>query len=180
MTIKRFKGMTPKVPASCFIEESAQLVGDVVLGEDCSVWFNTVIRGDVNPIRIGARTNVQDLTMIHVMSRKFGTTIGDDVTIGHHVVLHGCTVGSRVLIGMGAILMDGVEVGDDCIVAAGALLTQGTKVPPGSLVVGSPGRIRRALTDEERAFLVQSAQNYLGYAAEYRTSLEVVAPEDAK
>ncbi len=171
MTLKRFRGIAPRIHPTAFIEESAQIVGDVELGEGSSVWFNTVIRGDVNPIRIGARTNVQDLTMIHVMSQKFGTTIGDEVTVGHHVVLHGCTLGSRILVGMGAILMDGVVVGDDCLIAAGALLTPGTKVPNGSLVVGSPAKVKRPLTDDERAFLRQSAQNYVGYAAQYRQDL---------
>lgn len=168
MSVRSFRGKSPRIAASCFVEESAQLVGDVELGEESSVWFNTVVRGDVNPIRIGARTNLQDLSMVHVLSHRFGTTLGDDVTVGHHVVLHGCTVGSRVLIGMGAILMDGVEVGDDCIVAAGALLTPGTKIPSGSLAVGSPAKVKRPLTAEEREFLVQSAKNYVGYAREYR------------
>lgn len=171
MTVRSFRGKTPKIPGSCFIEPSAQLIGDVELGEASSVWFNSVLRGDVNPIRIGARTNIQDLTMVHVMSQKFGTTIGDDVTVGHHVVLHGCTVGSRVLIGMGAILMDGVEVGDDCIIAAGALLTPGTIVPAGSLAVGSPAKVRRPLTVEERTWLTESAQNYVGYAKEHAAEL---------
>ena len=146
------------------------MIGDVSLGEGCSVWFNTVLRGDVNPIRLGARTNIQDLSMVHVLSHRFGTSMGVDVTVGHHVVLHGCTVGNRVLIGMGAILMDGVEVGDDCVVAAGALLTPGTRVPPGSLVLGSPAKVRRAITPAERAWITESAQNYVGYAAEHRSS----------
>lgn len=168
MAIRSFRGITPTLHESCFIEGSAQIVGDVELGEDSSVWFNAVVRGDVNPIRIGRRTNIQDLTMVHVLSRRFGTQLGDDVTVGHHVVLHGCRIGSRVLVGMGAIVMDDVEVGDDCIVGAGSLLTPGTRVPPGSLVVGSPAKVRRALTAEERSFLLQSARNYVEYAREYR------------
>lgn len=170
MAIRSFRGHTPTIPGSCFVDASAQVIGDVVLGEDASVWFNCVLRGDVNPIRIGARTNIQDLSLIHVLSHKFGTTIGDDVTVGHHVVLHGCTVGNRVLVGMGAILLDGVEVGDDCIIAAGALLTPGTKIPPGSLVLGSPAKVKRPLTDEERANLVASAANYVKYAHEHRSA----------
>lgn len=168
--IRPFRGHTPTIPASCFIEDSAQIIGDVVFGEQSSVWFNTVVRGDVNPIRIGARTNLQDLTMVHVLSKKHATTIGDDVTVGHHVVLHGCTVGSRVLIGMGAILMDGVTVGDDCIIAAGALLTPGTTIPSGHLAVGSPAKVSRRLKEEEKSFLKQSAQNYVGYSEEHRAS----------
>lgn len=168
--IRAFRGQLPRIPESCFIEDSAHIIGDVILGEDSSVWFNTIVRGDVNPIRIGARTNIQDLTMVHVLSKKHGTTIGDDVTVGHHVVLHGCTVGNRALVGMGAILMDGVVVGDDCIVAAGALLTPGTTIPSGHLAIGSPAKVGRRLKDEEKAFLKQSARNYVEYALEHRRS----------
>ena len=170
MALRRFRDQTQRVHPSCFVEDSAQVIGDVELGEDSSVWFNSVLRGDVNPIRIGRRTNIQDLSMIHVTSHRYSTAIGDDVTVGHHVVLHGCTVGNRVLVGMGAIVMDGVEIGDDCIIGAGTLLTPGTKIPPGSLVVGSPGRVKRALTDEERGFLLESAKHYVHTAAEHRAS----------
>jgi len=145
-------------------------VGDVELGEDSSVWFNAVLRGDVNPIRIGRRTNLQDLSLVHVTTQKHATHVGDDCTVGHHVILHGCLVGNRVLVGMGATLMDGVEVGDECIIGAGALLTPGTKVPPSSLVVGSPGKVKRPITEEERAFLRKSAEGYVHLAAEHRAS----------
>jgi carbonic anhydrase/acetyltransferase-like protein (isoleucine patch superfamily) len=168
MSVRPFRGHHPKIHPSCFVEDSAQVIGDVEIGEDSSVWFNSVVRGDVNPIRIGRRTNVQDLSMIHVLSDRFGTEIGDDVTIGHHVVLHGCKIGNRVLLGIGAIVMDGAEVGDDCIIAAGALLPPGMQVPPGSLAVGSPARIKRQLGDEERAWLRTSAANYVGYAREHK------------
>lgn len=170
MSLRPFKGVLPKLGEGCFVEDSAQVIGDVVLGDEASVWFNSVIRGDVNPIRIGARTNIQDLSMVHVLHEKYGTLIGDDVTVGHHVVLHGCTVGNRVLIGMGAVLMDGVEVGDDCIIAAGALLTPGTRIPAGSVAVGSPAKVRRPINDEERQWLLQSARNYVRYAREHRDS----------
>ncbi|WP_163996517.1 gamma carbonic anhydrase family protein [Pyxidicoccus caerfyrddinensis] len=170
MALRPFRGVTPRVDPSCFVEDSAQVVGDVELGEDSSVWFNAVLRGDVNPIRIGKRTNIQDLTMVHVTTELHATHVGDDVTVGHRVILHGCVVGNRVLVGMGAILMDGVEVGDECIIGAGALLTPGTKVPPGSLVVGSPGKVKRPITDEERQFLLLSAQHYVQLAAEHRAS----------
>ena len=168
MPLRTFRGVSPRIHESCFIENSAQVVGDVEIGEDSSVWFNTVIRGDVNPVRIGRRTNVQDLSLIHVLSQRHGTTVGDDVTIGHHVVLHGCQLGSRVLVGMGAILLDGVTVGDDCIIAAGALVTPGTVIPSGSLVMGSPAKVKRPLTEAERSTLVTSALNYVGFAREYR------------
>lgn len=170
MALRRFKDQTPRVHPSCFVEDSAQVIGDVELGEDTSVWFNSVLRGDVNAIRIGRRANIQDLSMIHVTSHRHSTFIGDDVTVGHHVVLHGCRVGHRVLVGMGAIVMDDVEIGDDCIIGAGTLLTPGTKVPPGSLVVGSPGKVKRAITDEERAFLLESAKHYVRTAADHRAS----------
>ncbi len=170
MAIRRFKDHYPQIHQSCFVEDSAQVVGDVELGAESSVWFNTVIRGDVNPIRIGRRTNIQDLSMIHVLKDRYSTVIGDDVTVGHHVVLHGCRVGNRVLVGMGAILMDDVEVGDDCIIAAGALLTPGTRVPSGSLVLGSPGRVKRSLDAKERAWLLESAGNYVEYSREHQAS----------
>jgi carbonic anhydrase/acetyltransferase-like protein (isoleucine patch superfamily) len=168
MTVRAFKGHTPRIHPSCFIEDSAQIIGDVVVGEESSVWFNTVIRGDVHSIRIGRRTNVQDLCLIHVSKDRFSTTLGDEVTVGHHVTLHGCTVGSRVLVGMGAVLMDGVEVGDDCLIAGGALLVPGTKIPSGMLAVGSPAKAKRALTDAERAWLRESAANYVSYGRTYR------------
>ncbi|MFP2925497.1 gamma carbonic anhydrase family protein [Pyxidicoccus sp. 3LG] len=170
MALRPFRGVSPRVHPSCFVEDSAQVVGDVELGEDSSVWYNAVLRGDVNPIRIGKRTNIQDLTLIHVTTQIHATHVGDDCTVGHHVILHGCIVGNRVLVGMGATLMDGVEVGDECIIGAGALLTPGTKVPPGSLVVGSPGRVKRPVTEEERDFLQQSALHYVQLAAEHRAS----------
>lgn len=170
MTIRAFKGIHPRIHPDAFVEDSAQVIGDVEIGEGSSIWFNTVIRGDVNPIRIGARTNIQDLSMVHVLKDRYATHIGDEVTVGHHVVLHGCRIGHRVLVGMGAILMDDVEVGDDCIIAAGALLTPGTRIPPGSLAVGSPAKVKRPLTDAERTWLRTSAQNYVEYAQAYRES----------
>jgi carbonic anhydrase/acetyltransferase-like protein (isoleucine patch superfamily) len=170
MALRPFRGKTPQVHPSCFVEDSAQVIGDVELGEDSSVWFNTVIRGDVNAIRIGRRTNIQDLTMVHCTTAKYPTTVGDDVTVGHHVVLHGCVIGNRVLVGMGAVVMDGAEVGDDTIIGAGALVTPGTKIPPGSLAVGSPAKVKRALTGEELAFLRESAKHYVHTAAEHRAS----------
>jgi len=170
MALRPFRGVSPRVHPSCFVEDSAQVVGDVELGEDSSVWFNAVLRGDVNPIRIGRRTNLQDLSLVHVTTQKHATHVGDDCTVGHHVILHGCLVGNRVLVGMGATLMDGVEVGDECIIGAGALLTPGTKVPPSCLVVGSPGKVKRPITEEERAFLRKSAEGYVHLAAEHRAS----------
>ncbi|NTX67274.1 gamma carbonic anhydrase family protein [Myxococcus sp. CA051A] len=170
MALRAFRGVSPRIHPSCFVDDSAQVVGDVELGEGSSIWLNTVLRGDVNPIRVGRRTNLQDLSLVHVTGGRSSTLIGDDVTVGHHVVLHGCTVGNRVLVGMGSILLDEVEVGDDCIIGAGTLLTPGTKVLPGSMVMGSPGKVKRPLTEAEREFLLMSAHHYVELANEYRAS----------
>jgi carbonic anhydrase/acetyltransferase-like protein (isoleucine patch superfamily) len=166
--IRIFKNHAPRVAPSAYVDESAQVVGDVVIGEESSVWMNAVVRGDVNHIRIGSRTNIQDGTIVHVMrDPSHPTSVGDDVTVGHGVVLHGCTVANRCLIGMGAILLNGSSVGEDCIVAAGTLLPEGMAVPARSLVMGSPGAVRRPLTADEIAFILQSAQNYVAYRLDY-------------
>ncbi len=165
--IRAFQGIKPTIPKSCFIEETAVVIGDVAMGEECSVWFHAVIRGDVNYIRIGHRTNVQDLCMLHVTHDTAPLVIGDDVTIGHHVVLHGCTIKDRVLVGMGAIIMDGAVIGEDSVVGAGALVTEGTVVPPKSLILGSPAKIKRPVTEQELAWIRESAQNYVRYARQY-------------
>jgi carbonic anhydrase/acetyltransferase-like protein (isoleucine patch superfamily) len=166
--IRIFKNHAPRVAPSAYVDDSAQVIGDVVIGEESSVWMNAVVRGDVNHIRIGSRTNIQDGTVVHVMrDPSHPTTVGDDVTVGHGVVLHGCTVANRCLIGMGAILLNGSSVGEDCIVAAGTLLPEGMAVPARSLVMGSPGKVRRPLTDDEVAFILQSAQNYVAYWLDY-------------
>lgn len=165
--IRTFQGVTPTIPQSCFIEETAVVIGDVVMGEDSSAWFHAVIRGDVNYIRIGARTNVQDLCMLHVSHGTHPLIIGDDVTIGHHVVLHGCTIHNRVLVGMGAIIMDGAVIGEDSVVGAGALVTENTIVPPKSLILGSPAKVKRPVTEQELAWIRESAQNYIRYSRQY-------------
>src|SRR5262245_3025458 len=161
--IRTFQGIKPTVPSSCFIEDSAIVLGDVVMGEECSVWFHAVIRGDVNYIRIGKRTNVQDLCMLHVTHDTHPLMIGDEVTIGHSVVLHGCTIKNRVLIGMGAIVMDGAVIGEDSVVGAGALVTEGMIVPPKSLILGSPAKVKRTVSDKELAWIKESAENYVRY-----------------
>lgn len=172
MAIRAFEGKQPKVPDSAWVDDSAVVIGGVELAEDVSIWMGSVLRGDVNTIRIGARTNIQDLSVVHVTSNRFDTTVGEDVTVGHRVILHGCTVGNRVLVGMGAILMDGVEVGDDCIIGAGALLTPGTKIPSGHLALGSPAKAKRPITEEERAFLTKSAAHYVALANRHRQARE--------
>ena len=166
--IAGFRGIDPTIDPTVFVAASAVVVGDVVVGADASLWFHTVVRGDVGPVRIGARSNLQDHVTVHVVGGKFGTMIGDDVTIGHRAIVHGCTLGNRVLIGMGAVVLDGAEIADDCLVGAGALITPGMRVPAGRLVLGNPARVVRELRDDERAALLQSAANYVGYAAEYR------------
>lgn len=165
--IRTFQGIKPTVPTSCFIEATAVVIGDVVMGEECSVWFNAVVRGDVNSIRIGDRTNVQDLCMLHVTHGTHPLVIGNDVTIGHHVVLHGCTIHDRVLVGMGAIIMDGVVIGEDSVVGAGALVTEGTVIPPKSLILGSPAKVKRPVTEKELDWIKESAENYVTYARQY-------------
>ena len=160
--IQPFKDIAPQIHSSAWITESAQIIGDVVIGEESSVWFNAVIRGDVNYIRIGKRTNIQDGCVLHVARRTHPLVIGDEVTIGHNVTLHACTIGNRCLIGMGAVLMDGAEVGENSIVAAGSVVTPGTKIPPGSLVLGSPARVKRPLTEMESRNIRESAAHYVG------------------
>jgi len=167
--IRTFQGIKPTIAETAFIEDTALVIGDVVIGADSSVWFNAVVRGDVHSIRIGSRTNIQDLSVVHVTHETHPTVLGDEVTVGHHVVLHGCTIKDRVLIGMGAIIMDGAVIGEDCVVGAGALVTERTSVPPKSLLLGSPAKVKRPVTAAELAWIRESANNYVEYARQYRT-----------
>ena len=166
--IRQYKGKTPEIDSSSYIDDSAHVIGDVVIGEDSSVWFNATIRGDVNYIRIGARTNIQDSSVLHVTKGTHPLFIGNEVTVGHSVTLHGCTIKDRCLIGMGAIILDGAEVGEDSIVGAGALVKEGMRVKPGTLVVGVPAREVRQLTDEEVRRIKTSAGNYIDYMSDYK------------
>jgi carbonic anhydrase/acetyltransferase-like protein (isoleucine patch superfamily) len=165
--LRTFRGRTPVVDRSAYIDQSAQVIGDVEIGAECSLWMNTVVRGDVNTIRIGDRSNIQDNTVVHVQRGTHPTVIADDVTIGHSAMVHGCTIHSRVLIGIGAILLNGSVIGEDSIVAAGSLVTEGMVVPPRSLVMGSPARVRRPLTDEEVRTVLAYAENYVRYRLDY-------------
>ena len=165
--LRAFRGVMPTIATSAFVDETAAVIGDVVIGSESSIWFNAVVRGDVHYIRIGHRTNVQDLSLLHVTHETNPLTIGDDVTVGHHVVLHGCTINNRVLIGMGTVIMDGVVIEEDCVVGAGALITERMHVPSKSLMLGSPAKLKRTLTDEELAWIKESAQNYVRYARQY-------------
>ena len=165
--IRTFKNIEPTIHETAFITDDAIIIGDVEIGEDASVWFGSIIRGDVNYIRIGARTNIQDGTIIHVSSKKHATILEDEITVGHRVTLHGCHIESGCLIGIGAILMDGVRVGRKSLVGAGSLLTPGTQIPPRSLVLGSPARVKRELTDDELAYLDKSWRNYVELKKHY-------------
>ena len=170
--LRAFRDASPRVNPTAFIDDSAQVIGDVEIGEESSVWMAVVIRGDVNSIRIGRRTNVQDGTIVHVMTRTHPTTIGDNVTVGHGAIVHGCTIDDQCLIGMGAILLNGSHVGTGSIVAAGSLLVEGMKVPPRSLVMGSPGRVKRTLADAEVASIQGYADRYVGYRLDYMTHVD--------
>lgn len=161
-----FLDQTPQIHESCFVAKDAVVLGDVTLGENSSVWYQCVLRGDINRIVIGANTNIQDGTVVH-LADKFGTFVGDWVTVGHKALLHACTVEDEVLIGMGAIVMDGAVIGKRSIVAAGTLVTPGTNVPPGSLVMGSPAKVKRTLAEDEQAGLKVWAQRYVATTKEY-------------
>jgi carbonic anhydrase/acetyltransferase-like protein (isoleucine patch superfamily) len=163
-----FEGKMPRLHENVFVVDSAIIIGDVEIGKDSSVWFNTVIRGDVNYIRIGERTNIQDLSMLHVEKGLYPLVIGNEVTIGHSVTLHGCRIKDRCLIGMGVIILNNAEIGEESIIGAGSLITEHTVIPPRSLVIGSPGRVKRQVTEEELSWINRSAQNYLNYVNRYR------------
>lgn len=165
--LRPYRGQLPRVHPSAFIDDSAQVIGDVEIGDESSVWMCVVMRGDVNHIRIGARTNIQDGTIVHVMKDTHPTIIGNDVTVGHGAVVHGCTIEDRCLIGMGAILLNGVVVGTGSIVAAGTLLPEGTVIPPHSLVMGAPGKVRRTLGDDDLAEIQMYADRYVAYRLDY-------------
>ena len=173
MTIRTFQGLTPRLGERVFIDPACVVLGDVVLGDDCSVWPMAVIRGDMHRIRIGARTSVQDGSVLHITHASdfnpggHPLTIGDDVTIGHKALLHGCTIGNRVLVGMGATVMDGVDVEDEVIIAAGAVVPPGKTLESGHVYAGNPAKPLRALKDSERAFFRYTAGNYVKLKDEY-------------
>lgn len=164
--IMTYAGRAPRIATSAYIAESADVIGDVEIGENASVWFGAVLRGDIDPIRVGANTNIQDGSVVHTMLGS-PTTIGDWVTVGHRAVLHGCTIEDHCLIGMGAVLLNHVRVGEGSIVAAGALVLQETVIPPRSLYLGSPARFQRQLTEADRPFIDMHAAHYLEYKEIY-------------
>ncbi len=169
--IRAYAGILPTVPSSCYVDHSAQVIGDVILGDQASVWMNAVVRGDVNSIRIGARSNVQDCAVLHGMRHLYPVTIGEMVTIGHNATVHGCTVADAVLIGIGAVVLNDARIGEGSIIAAGAVIPEHTVIPPRSLVAGVPGKVRRTLADDDVATILQYARNYLDYSAIYRAEL---------
>jgi carbonic anhydrase/acetyltransferase-like protein (isoleucine patch superfamily) len=169
--LRTFRGVSPRIHPTAFIDDSAQVIGDVEIGEESGIWMCAVVRGDVNAIRVGRRTNIQDGTVVHAMTGTHETTIGDRVTIGHGAIIHGCTIEHQCLIGMGAIVLNGAHVGTGSIVAAGTLIVENMKVPPKSLVMGSPGKVRRLLTHAEIAEIQTYADRYVEYRLEYMSRM---------
>ncbi|MBY8318321.1 gamma carbonic anhydrase family protein [Vibrio fluvialis] len=179
--IRSYKGITPQIGERVYIDESSVLVGDIKIGNDASIWPLVAARGDVNHIVIGARSNIQDGSVLHVTHKNndnpdgYPLIIGEDVTVGHKVMLHGCTIQDRVLVGMGAIVLDGVIVESDVMIGAGSLVPPGKRLESGYLYIGSPVKQARPLNEKERAFLVKSAQNYVQNKNDYLTSVEAVS-----
>jgi carbonic anhydrase/acetyltransferase-like protein (isoleucine patch superfamily) len=165
--IRSYRGKTPQIAASAYIDPSAQIIGDVVIGERSSVWCHTTVRGDVHYIRLGEETNVQDNCCLHVMTGQYPLTLGNRVTVGHSVTLHGCEIEDDCLIGIGAILLNGVKVGTGSVIAAGALVTERTEIPAGSVVMGAPAKVRRAATAADREMIRRHAANYVRYRQTY-------------
>jgi carbonic anhydrase/acetyltransferase-like protein (isoleucine patch superfamily) len=176
MPLYELKGVKPRLGRDVFVADGARIIGDVHIGDQSSVWFGAVLRGDYMPIRIGARTNVQDNAVLHITSELAATTLGDDVTIGHAAIVHGCTIGNRCLVGMGSIVLDGAVIGDDSFVAAGTLVTPGTIVPPKSFVLGRPAKVARAVSERDLASMREAAARYVQYAGEFREACRLSAP----
>jgi gamma-carbonic anhydrase len=165
--IRTFRGTTPRLGRGVFLAETCAVIGDVDIGDESSIWYGTVLRGDVMPIRIGARTSIQDNTVIHVTAGKYGTTVGSDCTIGHGAIIHACAIEDACLIGMGSIILDGARIGTGSLVGAGALVTPGTDIPPNSLVIGSPAKVKRAITAKEREAIEYGARHYVELTRAY-------------
>jgi carbonic anhydrase/acetyltransferase-like protein (isoleucine patch superfamily) len=174
MPIYAHKSNVPQIAADAYVAPNATVIGDVVVGAASSLWFGTVVRGDVFPIRIGARTNVQDNAVVHVTAARASTSIGDDVTIGHLALIHGCTIGHRCLVGMGSIVLDGAVIEDDCFIAAGSLVSPGTRLPSGSFALGRPAKVVRPVRAEDLATIAQASAAYVQYAREFVTDVKLV------
>jgi carbonic anhydrase/acetyltransferase-like protein (isoleucine patch superfamily) len=169
--IRPYNGHAPRIPDSCYVDASAQVIGDVTLGEQASVWMNAVVRGDVHSIHIGARSNVQDCAVLHGMRHLYPVYVGEGVSIGHNATVHGCIVEDNCLVGIGATILNNARIGEGSIVAAGAVVPEGMVVPPGSLVIGVPGAVRRAITGADFELIQMYARNYLDYSAQYKLEL---------
>jgi carbonic anhydrase/acetyltransferase-like protein (isoleucine patch superfamily) len=165
--IRSYQGHTPEIPESCYVDVSAQVIGDVILGEHASIWMNAVVRGDVHSVRVGAHSNVQDCAVLHGMRNLYPVIVGEYVTIGHNATVHGCIVEDACLVGMGATIMNNALIGEGSIVAAGAVVSENTRVPPRSLVAGVPAKVRRELTSDDREMILKYARNYLDYTKIY-------------
>jgi carbonic anhydrase/acetyltransferase-like protein (isoleucine patch superfamily) len=165
--IRSYQGVTPQFPDTCYVDDSAQIIGNVILGEHSSIWMNAVLRGDVHEIRVGHYSNVQDNCVLHGMKEQFGVYLGDYVTVGHSAVLHGCRIEALCLIGMGSIILNGAVIGTGSIIAAGTLIPEGTIVEPNSLWMGSPGKFRRKLEKDDEESILRYAKNYVGYKKVY-------------
>ena len=176
--IRSYQGRTPVIPSSCYVDISAQVLGDVTLGEHSSVWMNAVLRGDVNSIRLGTCSNVQDCSVLHGQRNVYPVTVGDWVTIGHNATVHGCTVEDMCVIGMGARVLNASRIGEGSIIAAGSVVTEHTTVPPRTLWAGVPAKMRRDLTDKDRELIREYAQNYLDYVEIYLS--ESIVPIGSK
>lgn len=166
--LRPYNGISPRVHPSCYVDISAQLIGDVELAENSSIWMNAVLRGDVSTIRVGANSNVQDCCVLHGMKDKYSVTIGEWVTVGHSVTLHGCRVHDRCLIGMGAVILNNAQIGAGSIIAAGTVIPENTKVEPGSLWMGVPGKFKKKLDNGAQEVILRYAKNYLEYKEQYR------------
>lgn len=169
--LRPYNGVSPRVHPSCYVDVSAQLIGDVELGENSSIWMNAVLRGDVSSIRVGANSNVQDCCVLHGMKDKYSVTVGEWVTVGHSVTLHGCTIHDRCLIGMGAVILNNAHIGAGSIIAAGTVILENTVVAPGSLWMGVPGKFKKKLDSDAEEAILRYAKNYLGYKEEYCKTL---------
>ncbi len=170
--IRPYKGISPQIPSTCYVDESAQIIGDVILGEHASVWMNAVIRGDVNSIRVGKNSNIQDCSVLHGMLGQYTVEVGDWVTVGHSVTLHGCKIEDHCLIGMGCVILNGARIGKGSIIAAGTVIPEGTEVEPQSLWMGVPGKFRKKLDAAALQMIMRYAQNYLGYKEQYLKELK--------
>lgn len=165
--IRSFGDTQPQLASRVYVAETAMVLGDVTVGRGSSIWYGTVIRGDVNQITIGEATNIQDRAVVHVTHDTHPTRIGDRVTVGHGAIIHGCIVGDCCMVGMGAIILDGVELGDECLVAAGSLLPPGKTYPPRSMVMGSPARVKGQVSDEDVQWILRSSDNYVALASRH-------------